>query len=186
MPGVDPRRPQPGLDLTRRKVTRHHPRECLQVDRQPRIGYGRLLCGGELTPHVARQVLRPADQPPGARLVEDQRPQRPPRLLLARQVQQLGDLAEPDLVVKIPADHQRVLRAIRPVPGRRWGHHPPRQQVSLAHLLGLLLKILQSHHIGPERVVAEPAHPRIATLLPLHQLTGGLVHTAGGARACTG
>ena len=69
---LDPGRAEPGVDLARPQVGRQRAAQRGDVDLEPRVVPGCLLCVAELGADLAAQVFRRRNQAAGARLVIDQ------------------------------------------------------------------------------------------------------------------
>ena len=170
VPGADPGRAEPGVDLPGRQVRRDDLAQRRGVDLEPRVVERGLGGGGELGADVAGQVLRRRDQPPAAGLVEDQGGK-----LLAGVgfggAEQAGDLGEVGLAAGVQADGQRVGRGIRAQPRRPGRDDPPVEHRRLGRALADRVELLERQDQRGIRIVAEPAlrrpdpgHDRLAGL----------------------
>ncbi len=160
----DPGRAQPGVDLSGCQVTGDDLAQLGHVDGEPGVVLTGLLRRAQLVPDVSRQVLRRRDQPPGLRVVEDQRAELGAGLVFAG-AEQPGDLGKADLAAGVQADRQRVSGGVRAQAGRPGRDHPLPEDRGLGGPLPDRVELLQGLHQRRERIIAEPA-PRPAGCAP--------------------
>jgi hypothetical protein len=154
---LDPGRAKPGVDLPRPQVGRERAAQRGDVDLEPRVVPGCLLCVAELGADLAAQVFRRRNQAAGARLVINQLAERGTGFPGGGGAEQPAGVLQPDLPREVHADRDRVGGIGGPLRGLPGGDDPPGEDDGLSGLAGLGIEVLQRVHGCGVRVLAELA-----------------------------